>query len=122
MRYILMTLIALCSVSEADADQLLSTGPLQINGTEQAVCSLVNIGNSSVALSPLGIYVDYSLIPSTLNTCGKTLAVGKSCKTVSAIEIANYFECRISVADKTNLRGVLEARRESVTIRHEALR
>jgi hypothetical protein len=122
MRYVLATLLIICGVSEADASQLLATSPLEIDGNNIAVCNLINIGSTSVTISSVGIFVDYQLLPASSNTCGKTLSPGKTCHVVESTEIANYFECRVSVSDKTNIRGELEDRQGSVTLRHEAMR
>jgi hypothetical protein len=122
MRYVLATLLAICGISEAGASQLLATGPLEIDGNNVAVCNLINIGSAGVTLSPVGIYVDRQPLPASSNTCGTTLLPGKTCRVVESTEIANYFECRVSVSDKTNIRGELEDRQGSVTVRHEAMR
>jgi hypothetical protein len=122
MRHVLAMLLVFGGISGAGAAQLLATSPLEIDGNNIAVCSLINIGSAGVTLSPVGIYVDYQLMPAISNTCGKTLLPGKSCRVVESTEIANYFECRVSVSDKTNIRGELEDRQGSVTLRHEAMR
>jgi hypothetical protein len=99
--------------SGASAD-ILAGGPL-FAGPEQkvAVCYFYNAGSSSITLKNFRITDPGGVpVPFTVNECGPspaTLDPGKSCGVARDVVKLPY-NCRVSVPDKTDVRGILELR------------
>jgi hypothetical protein len=121
-------LLLFVRTSGAGATDVMITGPLFGSGQSVAVCYVINEGTSSVVLSAVDIYYTdaqnstFVLVPTISDTCGTTLDVGRTCRTVSNIGTDHYYLCRTLVSSKARIRGTFELRAGNTPVVSQTLR
>lgn len=107
----LIALVTFLAAATQARAEVFASPVVYLSWANQLVCYIANVGPGAISvLNPRIVNEKQASIALTLNSCGSSLASGRTCVWMVNYPSEFYTQCRVDLSSKANARGSFDLR------------